>query len=81
MKETLPSVEARLLEEIDRAGRCGAYQAVVVAAVRRSLWGKFGEDADSAVWARDHIYPLTAFTTFDVYIHKERLNNGMNFIS
>lgn len=48
MKETLPSVEARLLEEIDRAGRCGAYQAVVVAAVRRSLWGEFGEDADSA---------------------------------
>lgn len=43
MKETLPSVEARLLEEIDRAGRCGAYQAVVVAAVRRSLWGNLGK--------------------------------------
>jgi hypothetical protein len=39
MRETLPSVEARLLEEIDRAGRCGAYQAVVVATVHRSLWG------------------------------------------
>lgn len=43
MKETLPSVEARLLGEIDRAGRCGAYQAVVVAAVRRSLWGNLGK--------------------------------------